>query len=272
MERDAVAPLSVSCQAGLLSVSRSSLYYQVRPARDQEVRVKHRLDCLYTAHPFLGSRKVVRVLAGEGFGVGRHTIRRYRQEMGLETLYPKPRLSIAASGPEHRVYPYLLRGLTIERPNQVWGVDITYVRLVGGWLYLVAFLDWYSRYVVAWELSDTLDMEFVLTCTQQALSVAVPEIVNSDQGSHFTSERFTSQFVGSGVQVSMDGRGRCMDNIFTERLWRTVKYEEVYLSEYVTPREARQGLSRYLRYYNEERLHQALGYRTPAQLYNKVGC
>jgi putative transposase len=192
--------------------------------------------------------------------------------MGLETLYPKPRLSQAGNGPEHRVYPYLLRGLVIERPNQVWGVDITYVRLLGGWLYLVAFLDWYSRYVVAWELSDCLEMEFVLTCTEQALVVGIPEIVNSDQGSHFTSERFTGRFLDSGVQVSMDGRGRCLDNIFTERLWRTVKYEEVYLSEYATPREARQGLSRYLRYYNEERLHQALGYRTPAQLYKKVVC
>lgn len=259
-------------QVALLSVSRASLYYQARPPHPEEVQIKHRLDALYTEHPFLGSRKIVRVLAGEGLEVGRHTIRRYRREMGMETLYPKPRLSVVGSGPEHRVYPYLLRGLVIERPNQVWGVDITYIRLAGGWLYLAAFLDWYSRYVVAWELSDRLEMEFVLTCTEQALSRAIPEIVNSDQGSHFTSERFTRRFTGSGVQVSMDGRGRCMDNIFTERLWRTVKYEEVYLSEYVTPKEARQGLSRYLRYYNEERLHQALGYRTPAEIYAKVGC
>ena len=272
MERDPGTELSLSCQAELLSVSRSSLYYQARPARDQEVRIKHRLDALYTEHPFLGSRKIVRELTGEGLVVGRHTIRRYRREMGLETLYPKPRLSLAGSGPTHRVYPYLLRGLAIERPNQVWGVDITYIRLQGGWLYLVAFLDWYSRFVVAWELSDTLEMEFVLSCTERALSVAVPEIVNSDQGSHFTSERFTGQFIDSGALISMDGRGRCMDNIFTERLWRTVKYEEVYLTEYTSPKEARRGLSRYLQYYNEERLHQALGYRTPAQLYEKVGC
>ena len=258
-------------QAELLSLSRASLYYQPRPVGEQELSVKHRLDELYTAHPFLGSRKIVAILGGEGTSVGRHTIRRYRQEMGLEALHPKPRLS-QPGGPEHRVYPYLLRGLVIERPNQVWGVDITYVRLTGGWMYLVAFLDWYSRYVVAWELSDSLEMDFVLSCTQAALSVSTPEIVNSDQGSHFTSERFTGQLLSAGVRISMDGRGRCMDNIFTERLWRSVKYEEVYLSEYESPRAARRGLSRYLSFYNEGRPHQALGYKTPAQVYVAPAC
>lgn len=254
-------------QSALLSVSRSSLYYEPRPARSEEIALKHRLDKLYTDHPFLGSRKIVRQLAEEGFRVGRHTVRHYRQEMGLETLFPKPKLSLPGTGPEHRVFPYLLRGLAIERPNHVWGVDITYIRLVSGWMYLVAFLDWHSRFVVAWELSDTLEMDFVVACSTAALEVATPEIVNSDQGSHFTSERFTQPLIGSGIQVSMDGRGRYVDNIFTERLWRSVKYEEVYLSEYETPREARQGLSRYLSFYNKERLHQALGYRTPAQIY-----
>lgn len=255
-----------------MSVSRANLYYQPRPARAQEVAIKHRLDILYTEHPFLGSRKIVLMLAEEGFTVGRHTIRRYRQEMGLETLFPRPKCSISGNGPEHRVFPYLLRGLAIERPNQVWGVDITYIRLVGGWMYLVAFLDWYSRYVVAWELSDSLEMDFVIACASAALEKAVPEIVNSDQGSHFTSLRFTTPVSESGAQISMDGRGRYVDNIFTERLWRTIKYEEIYLTEYETPRDARNGLSRYLSFYNEKRLHQALGYRTPAQLYFKIGC
>jgi putative transposase len=259
-------------QAELLSVSRASLYYKPRPTGDAEVAIKHRLDSLYTEHPFLGSRKIARILEGEGFTVGRHTIRRYRQEMGLETLYPKPKLSQSGDGPEHRVYPYLLRGLSIERPNQVWGVDITYIRLSGGWMYLVAFLDWYSRYVVAWELSQTLEMDFVVSCRDAALKVATPGIINSDQGSHFTSERFTGPFLTVGSRISMDGRGRCMDNIFTERLWRTIKYEEVYLTEYESPRAARVGLSRFLSYYNEERLHQALGYRSPSRIYYETAC
>ena len=258
--------MPLAWQAELLSLSRASLYYQPRPAREQEVRIKHRLDELYTEHPFLGSRKIVRLLAGEDIVVGRHTIRRYQAEMGLSTLFPAPKLSVPA-GSEHKIYPYLLRGLVIERPNQVWGVDITYIRLLGGWMYLVAFLDWYSRYVVAWELSDTLELPFVLSCAEEALAVAVPEIVNSDQGSHFTSERFTGRFLEAGSRISMDGRGRCMDNIFTERLWRSIKQEEVYLSEYSCPREARQGIARYLWFYNNGRPHQSLGYRTPAQVY-----
>lgn len=206
------------------------------------------------------------LLAAEGLVVGRHTIRRYRQEMGLFTLYPKPSLS-RPSSMDHRVYPYLLRGLPIERPNQVWGVDITYIRLRSGFLYLVAFLDWFSRRVVAWELSDTLELPFVLSCAEAAFERAVPEIVNSDQGSHFTSERFTSRVVAAGARVSMDGRGRYVDNIFTERLWRSVKYEEVYLADYETPKEARMGLASYLHFYNEQRPHQALGNLTPSAVY-----
>jgi putative transposase len=272
VEREGEDALPLVWQADLLSVSRSNLYYQDRPARDSEIGIKHELDVLYTESPFLGSRKVVVLLAQKGMVAGRHTIRRYRSEMGLETLYPKPRLSLPGNGRDHCVYPYLLRGLSIERPNQVWGVDITYIRLNRGFMYLVAFLDWHSRFVVAWELSDTLEMEFVLSCSEIALGKAVPQIVNSDQGSHFTSERFTRCFLSAGVKVSMDGRGRFVDNIFTERLWRSVKYEEVYLSEYETPREARVGLSRYLRFYNEARPHQALGYRTPAQVYHASAC
>ena len=252
----------------MLSLSRSSLYYRQRAPLDREVWIKHRLDELYTDQPFLGSRKIAMELAGEGVVVGRHTIRRYRRELGLETLYPKPKkTSLPGHSPENVVYPYLLKGISIERPNQVWGVDITYIRLTSSWMYLVAFLDWYSRYVVAWELSETLEMGFVLSCSEAALRRACPEIVNSDQGSHFTSVRFTGRFLSAGARVSMDGRGRYVDNIFTERLWRTVKYEEVYLSDYGSPREARQGLARYLTYYNERRRHQALGYSTPAKVY-----
>ncbi len=270
MEWDQAAELPLVWQAQLLSLSRGSLYYKACSAREREVSIKHRLDELYTEHPFLGSRKVVPILAGEGMAVGRHTVRRYRAEMGLETLYPKPKLSLPGTA-EHKLYPYLLRGLVINRPNQVWGVDITYIRLTSGWMYLVAFLDWYSRYVVAWELSESLEMAFVLSCAEAALSVAVPQILNSDQGSHFTSERFTERFVEAGVRISMGGRGRCLDNIFTERLWRSVKYEEVYLSEYESPRDARQGLSRYLSFYNGGRPHQALGYKTPVQVWGAAG-
>ena len=244
------------------------MYYEPRVPSEREVFVKRRLDEWYTAHPYLGTRKVAVLLAQEGLCVGRHTIGRYRREMGLETLFPKPNLSKAATGAGHKVHPYLLRGLLVQRPNQVWGVDITYIRLAKGWLYLTAFLDWHSRFVVAWELSDTLEMGFVLSCSAAALEKTAPEIVNSDQGSHFTSERFTALFLSAGSQVSMDGRGRFVDNIFTERLWRTVKYEEVYLTEYETPRAAREGIGRYFRFYNEVRPHQALAYRTPKSVYN----
>ena len=253
-------------QTELLSVSRSRLYYEALPAREHEVIIKHRLDEWYTRRPCLGTRKLVTLLAQDGLTVGRHTIRRYRAEMGLATLYPKPNLS-RPSPVGHRVYPYLLRHLSIERPDQVWGVDITYIRLRGGFLYLVAFMDWFSRRVMAWELSDTLEMPFVLSCVEAALEQTVPEIINSDQGSHFTSERYTSRVLAAGAQVSMDGRGRYVDNIFTERLWRSVKYEEVYLADYETPKEAREGLASYLSFYNQERPHQALNYLTPAAVH-----
>ncbi len=204
MEREAEAELPLTLQAELLSVSRANLYYHPRPARTQEIALKHRLDVLYTEHPFLGSRKIAQMLAGEGFTIGRHTIRRYRQEMGLETLFPKPKLSVLGRGSEHRVFPYLLRGLSIERPNQVWGVDITDIRLTQGWMYLIAFWDWYSRYVVAWELSDSWEIDFVIACASVALERAVPEILNSDQGSHFTSPRFTERFLVEDARISMD--------------------------------------------------------------------
>ena len=187
------------------------------------------------------------------------------REMGLQAIYPGPKLS--QPGPEHKVYPYLLRHVTASYPNHVWGTDITYIRLKQGFMYLVAILDWYSRYVVSWELDQTLQIPFVLTALDRALAEATPVIINSDQGSQFTSPQYLDRLLAAEVQISMDGRGRAMDNIFTERLWRSVKYEEVYLNEYLTPRQARQGLARYFHFYNYERPHQALADLTPAELY-----
>lgn len=261
--------LSLKEQAALLSISRSSLYYMPRLPSAREVAVKHRIDALFTHCPFYGARKIAHVLREEGIAIGRKTVRAYMQEMGLEAVYPRPNLSKPA--PEHRVYPYLLRGVKSAYPNHIWGIDITYVRLHGGWMYLVAVLDWFSRYVVSWELDQTLEIGFVLACVDRALAQTAPAIFNSDQGSHFTSPQYTARLEAAGAAVSMDGRGRAMDNIFTERLWRTVKHEEVYLHDYETPRQARQGLSRYFRFYNERRPHQSLEYRTPAEVYFGTG-
>jgi len=185
--------------------------------------------------------------------------------MGIAGIAPGPNLS--KHNQEHKVYPYLLRGIRIEQPNQVWGIDITYIRLIGGWMYLVAILDWFSRYVVAWELDQTLEMPFVLQAVDRALAENKPVIWNSDQGSHFTSPQYTQRLLAAEVRISMDGRGRAVDNIFTERLWRSVKYEEVYLKEYNSPRQARQGIDRYLTFYNYERPHQSLDYCTPAEVH-----
>jgi len=260
---DAELPLSV--QAELLGVSRSSLYYTSVLASAAEVAIKHRIDELYTAHPFYGSRRLRVSLQREGLSINRKTVQRYMREMGIVALCPGPNLSKRELA--HRVYPYLLRGVRAAKPDHIWGIDITYVRLVAGWLYLVAVLDWYSRYVVSWELSDSLEIKFVLATVDRALLHATPHIWNSDQGSHFTSPQYIERLQEACVQISMDGRGRALDNIFTERLWRTIKYEEVYLHDYTTPRIARQGLTRYLEFYNQERPHQALNYRTPAELY-----
>jgi putative transposase len=256
--------LPLKTQAELLSLSRSSLYYRPKAPSAQEVQAKQRIDEIYTAHPFLGSRKIT-VLLRKEMRISRPTVQRYMRAMGITAIYPAPRLS--QPHPEHKIYPYLLRNLVIERPNQVWGLDITFIRLRGGWLYLVAVLDWFSRFVVSWELSQSLEIDFVLSAIDRALLQATPEICNTDQGSQFTSPRFTGMLLAAGAQVSMDGRGRVVDNIFTERLWRSVKYEEVYLHDYDSPREAQQNLGRYFNFYNFERPHQALDYHTPADLY-----
>lgn len=227
--------------------------------------IKHRIDEIYTKYPFYGSRRITAVLRREEVMINRKAVQRHMQEMGIAGICPGPNLSKRSL--EHRVYPYLLGGMTIGHPNQVWGIDITYIRLKGGWMYLVAILDWFSRYVVSWELDQTLEMPFVLSTVERALAQGKPEIWNSDQGSHFTSPQYIERLVGSEVRISMDGKGRAIDNVFTERLWRSIKYEEVYLKEYLSPREARQGLGQYLEFYNHERPHQSLDYQTPAQIY-----
>lgn len=261
--------VALRVQVDLLSVSRASLYYQPVPPSMEEVALKHRIDEIYTRWPFYGSRKITWALQQEGREVNRKAVQRHMREMGIWSVAPGPHTS--RPHPEHLVYPYLLRGLVIERPNQVWGIDITYLRLARGWMYLVAVLDWYSRWVVIWEIEQTLEIEFVRSCVrscvERALARATPAILNSDQGSHFTSERYLAPLLARGVQISMDGKGRALDNIFTERLWRSVKYEEVYLKSYETPREARWGLTDYFAFYNGRRPHQALGYRTPAEVY-----
>lgn len=257
--------LPLSLQAQLLGVSRSSLYYQPQEPSPEEVAVKHRIDELYTRHPYYGSRRIAVCLSLEGMNVNRKAVQRHMRQMGIAGIAPGPNTSKRRL--DHRVYPYLLRGVASAYPNHVWGVDITYIRLRAGWMYLVAILDWYSRYVVAWGLDQSLELGFVLEAMQRALAGSTPEICNSDQGSHFTSPGYLSLLESSGVRISMDGKGRALDNVYTERLWRTVKYEEVYIRGYETPREAREGLERYLEYYNGERPHQALGYRTPAEVY-----
>lgn len=257
--------LPLKTQAALLELNRSGLYYKPVSPSPEEVALKHRIDEIYTAHPYFGSRRITAQLRREGFVVNRKTVQRHMREMGIAGICPGPNLSRRHT--EHRVFPYLLRGLTIEAPNQVWGVDITYIRLQRGWLYLVAVMDWFSRYVVSWELDQSLEVDFVLVALRRGLERARPEIVNSDQGSQFTSPAYIELLQAAEVRISMDGKGRATDNIFTERLWRSLKYKEVYLKEYRTPREAREGISSYLNFYNTARVHQALGYRTPAEVY-----
>ena len=255
----------MTAQAELLMISRASLYYQPAAPSAEELALKRRIDELYTARPFYGSRRVCQQLRREGQIINRKSVQRQMQEMGLIALGPKPNTSHPR--PDHVVYPYLLRNLTSGWPDHIWGIDIMYIRLPHGWLYLVAVLDWFSRYVLAWELDQTLEMPFVLAAVDRALMRSTPTILNSDQGSHFTSHLYLERLQAKSVQISMDGKGRALDKIFTERLWRTVKYEEVYLHEYEDPRAARRGLSGYFEFYNQERGHQSLGYRTPAEVY-----
>ena len=257
--------LSVSVQSELLSLNRTCLDYRSAPPSAEEVALKHRIDEIYTERPFYGSRKIATVLRREGREVNRKAVQRHMREMGIAAICPGPNLS--RRNTDHSVYPYLLRDRTVTQVNEVWGIDITYVRLEAGRMYLVAILDWHSRYVVSWELDQTLELPFVLSAVERAFENASPTILNSDQGSHFTSPQYLSRVEARGVRVSMDGKGRALDNIFTERLWRKVKYEEVYLKSYESPRVAQRELAQYLCFYNRERPHQALRYRTPEEVY-----
>ena len=250
-----------------MGVSRTSLYYKPIP-NPEEVLITRAIDEVYTRRPFYGSRRMKDALADDhAIHIGRHRTRRLMRLMGLEAIYPKKKPKTSESEPSHRKYPYLLRNLAITHPNHVWGTDITYLRLEDGWAYLVAIMDWYSRYVVAWRVSLTLESDFCLAALNAALQKNIPEIFNSDQGTQFTDGDFTKILSERNIKISMDGRGRCMDNVFTERLWRTIKYENVYLKSYRNIAEAERGLAEYFLFYNTERRHQSLDRRTPEDVY-----
>ena len=260
--------LSIRRQCEIVGVARSGVYRKPRPANDNDLEAMRRIDALFTARPFFGARRIARTLTEEGFPIDRKRVRRLMRRMGIEALGPKPRTTKPAPG--HKIYPYLLRGLTIERPNQVWAADITYIPIGRGFLYLVAVIDWASRAVLSWRLSNTMDASFCVAALEEALArCGKPEIFNTDQGSQFTSAAFTGVLIEAGVRVSMDGRGRWMDNVFIERVWRSLKYEDVYLKGYADGREAKAGIGEYFAFYNEQRLHQALGYRAPMAVWRE---
>jgi putative transposase len=245
-----------------LGLARSTWYYEPVGETPENLKLMRRIDEEYLKRPFYGSRKLANVL-----GVNRKRIGRLMRLMGLEAVYPKRRTTWPGAG--HKIYPYLLRNVAVTRPNQVWSTDITYVPMRHGFLYLTAVMDWYSRYVLSWRLSNTLEGSFCVEALEAALLQARPEIFNTDQGSQFTGSAFTSRLEAQGIAISMDGKGRALDNVFVERLWRTVKYEEVYLREYADGWEAEHRLKSYFRFYCEERNHQSLGYRTPAEVYRQ---
>lgn len=258
--------ISLTKQAELLNLSRSSLYYR-QTVNPEDVKIRHTIDEIFTEHPFFGSRRIKDELENHQIFICRDKTRNHMRQMGLEAIYPRRKLNLSHPDAHHKIYPYLLRGLEISRPNQVWGTDITYVRLADGFCYLVAIIDWFSRFVVAWEISPSLEIDFCLENLRSALETAVPEIHNSDQGSQFTSHQYTGILKDNRINISMDGRGRCMDNIFTERFWRTLKYEEVYLKSYDGIGEAKENINRYIKWYNDGRRHSSLGKRTPAEVY-----
>jgi putative transposase len=260
------AGLSIVAQCRLLKVARSSLYWRPASVSDDDLRLMRRLDELYLATPFYGARRMVAALHRDGWTVNRKRVRRLMRVMRIEAIYQKPNTS--RRHPDHVVYPYLLRGLAIDRPNQVWCADITYVPLAKGFVYLVAVMDWFSRRVLAWRLSTGMDSGFCVEALQDALNrYGSPELFNTDQGVQFTSAVFTSVLVAGGVRISMDGKGRYLDNIFIERLWRSLKYEDIYIRAYASVQEARRGIGGWLAFYNDERLHQSLGYRTPCEVF-----
>jgi putative transposase len=259
--------LPIAAQAGLLGIARQSVYYTPVPVSEKELEIKNQIDVIYTKHPFFGVRKMTVAVSDERKEAINHKrIQAYMNEMGLQAIFPGPNLS--KNGMQHPVFPYLLRDVVADHPNHIWGTDITYIRMKNGFVYLVAFLDWFSRFVVSWRIATTLDIEFVLEAGRAALETyGNPEFENSDQGSHFTSPQYIELWNQDKTNISMDGRGRCMDNIFTERLWRTVKYEEVYLKSYETVAEAMNQIGAFMEFYNYERPHQSLAYKTPAGIY-----
>jgi putative transposase len=249
----------------MLSLNRTGIYYKKRPESLEKIAILNAMDEIFTENPVFGARKIRIELLKQGYSISRPTVSDYMKHLGLEAIYQKPNTS--KPHPEHKVYPYLLRNISASYPNHIWGTDITYIRMRDSFMYLVVYLDWYSRYVVSWELSDTMEDDFVIAALKTALRKSVPHIANSDQGSQFTGNDYTRTLLEAGVKISMDGRGRCMDNIFTERLWRTVKYEDVYINDYSTPRELRQVLDKFFIKYNTRRIHQSLDYKTPAEVY-----
>ena len=265
--------LSLTDQAKLLGISRGSLYYQPNPVDEKTLDLMNKIDRIHTDWPVYGARKIaaqlIREFQAEGnleFNIGRKLTRTLMEQMGIEAIYPKPNLS--KNNLPHPIYPYLLSGLKITSPNQVWGADITYIKMQGGFLYLAAFIDWYSRLIVGWKLSTSLEAEFVLEAAKEAiLTYGDPQITNVDQGVQFTSNDFINLWDQTRTQISMDHKGRCFDNIFTERFWRTFKYEEVYLKDYQSIHEAKRSISDYINRYNFDRIHEALGYKTPAEIY-----
>jgi putative transposase len=259
--------LSIRAQCALVGLPRATFYYTPIAESEENLALMRRIDELYLQHPFFGSRKMAWWLSQEGAAVNRKRVQRLMRLMGLEAIYPGPKTTVL--GINHRIYPYLLRGVRVERVNQVWGIDITYVPMAQGFLYLVAVMDWHSRMVLAWRLSNSLEVEFCLEALAEALGKGKPEIFNSDQGAQFTSLEFVGRLEEAQVAISMDGKGRCLDNVFVERLWRSVKYEEIYLRAYGDGKEAQESLERYFRFYCWERPHQGLGYRTPAEVYEE---
>lgn len=257
--------LPVSAQCALAGVSRSGWYYEPDGPSARDLDDMGAIDRIFTACPMYGSPRIAAQMARDGRPLNHKRVERLMREMGIQALYPKPRTSVAE--PLDRRFPYLLKGLAVERPNQVWGTDFTFVRVGGRWMYLIAYLDWFSRYVVDWELCESATAGAAACVLERALASARPEIHNSDQGCQFTAEEYVAVLAAHGVAVSMDGRGRCFDNIFTERLWRTVKYEEVFVRDYSGDAHARSSLADYFRFYNDKRLHSSLDYKTPAEIY-----
>ena len=258
---------TISRQLELAMLSKTFYYYKPIPETVKNLSIMNIIDKIYTMYPFYGSRKIVEELERMGLSINRKRVLRLMKKMGLSPIYPKPNLS--KKNNMNKIYPYLLRDIKIVKPNQVWSTDITYIPISNGYFYLIAIIDWFSRYVLSWKLSNTMDIDFCIDTLEEALKIAIPEIFNSDQGSQFTSCKFLKTLEKESVKISMDGKGRYLDNIFIERLWRTIKYEEVFIKKYTNGLDAKNNLSQYMKFYNEKRLHQSLKYKTPQEIYFK---